>query len=59
MSTPVSLDELDRGLLWAYAFNHEETVRCFEHAIAHHERFALARAGVPIHASRFCRLERA
>jgi tetratricopeptide (TPR) repeat protein len=23
-----------RGLLWAYAFNHEEAVTCFEHAIA-------------------------
>src|SRR5690242_6874740 len=22
-----------RGLLWAYAFNHEEAVTCFEHAI--------------------------
>ena len=23
----------NRGLLWAYGFNHEESVRCFERAI--------------------------
>ena len=24
----------DRGLVWAYAFNHEEAIRCFERALA-------------------------
>jgi tetratricopeptide (TPR) repeat protein len=23
----------NRGLLWAYGFNHEESIRCFEHAV--------------------------
>jgi tetratricopeptide (TPR) repeat protein len=36
----------DRGLAWSYAFNHEEAIRCFEHAIAYDERFALAYWGV-------------
>lgn len=25
----------DRGLLWSYAFNHEEAIRCFQQVIAH------------------------
>jgi tetratricopeptide (TPR) repeat protein len=36
----------DRGLVWCYAFNHEEAVRCFERAIALDERFALAHWGL-------------
>jgi tetratricopeptide (TPR) repeat protein len=36
----------DRGLVWSYAFNHEEAIRCFEHAIACDERFALAYWGL-------------
>ena len=24
----------DRGMVWAYAFNHEESIRCFERALA-------------------------
>jgi tetratricopeptide (TPR) repeat protein len=35
-----------RGLVWAYAFNHEEAVRCFEHAIAADKDFALAYWGL-------------
>ena len=35
-----------RGLLWSYAFNHEEAVRCFERAIAADPGFALAYWGV-------------
>ena len=35
-----------RGLLWAYAFNHEEAVRCFERAIAADQDFALAYWGL-------------
>jgi tetratricopeptide (TPR) repeat protein len=34
------------GLVWAYAFNHEEAVRCFERAIAHDPRCAMAHWGV-------------
>ena len=36
----------DYGLVWSYAFNHEEAVRCFERAIACDERFALAHWGL-------------
>lgn len=33
----------DRGLVWAYAFNHEEAVRCFERALEHDPDLAVAR----------------
>jgi tetratricopeptide (TPR) repeat protein len=36
----------DRGLVWCYAFNHEEAIRCFEAAIAADDRFALAYWGI-------------
>jgi tetratricopeptide (TPR) repeat protein len=36
----------DRGLIWSYAFNHEEAVRCFERAIEHDPDFALAHWGL-------------
>ena len=36
----------DRGLVWAYAFNHEEAIRCFEHALALDADLALARWGI-------------
>src|SRR4249920_1648818 len=35
-----------RGLLWAYGFNHEEAVRCFERAIAADQDFALGYWGL-------------
>ena len=36
----------NRGLLWAYAFNHEEAVSCFERAIEEDPGCALAHWGV-------------
>jgi len=36
----------DRGLVWAYAFNHEEAIRCFERALALDADLALARWGI-------------
>lgn len=36
----------NRGLIWCYAFNHEEAVRCFERAIEHDPAFALAHWGL-------------
>lgn len=36
----------DRGLLWAYAFNHEEAVACFERAVAADESCAMAYWGI-------------
>jgi tetratricopeptide (TPR) repeat protein len=35
-----------RGLLWAYGFNHEEAVRCFERAIANDPDCVLAHWGL-------------
>jgi len=35
-----------RGLLWSYAFNHEEAARCFERAIADDPDLALAHWGL-------------
>jgi tetratricopeptide (TPR) repeat protein len=36
----------DRGLVWAYAFNHEEAIACFERALALDSEFAIARWGI-------------
>ncbi|PSR84063.1 hypothetical protein BD289DRAFT_369122 [Coniella lustricola] len=36
----------DRGLIWSYAFNHEEAVACFERAIALDPCFAMAYWGL-------------
>ena len=36
----------DRGLIWAYAFNHEEAIACFERAIAADPKFAMAHWGL-------------
>ena len=35
----------DRGLVWSYAFHHEEAIRCFERAVEHDPGFALAHWG--------------
>lgn len=36
----------DRGLVWTYAFNHEEGVACFERAISADSDFAMAHWGL-------------
>ena len=36
----------DRGMVWAYAFNHEEAIRCFERALELDPDLAIARWGV-------------
>src|SRR5438309_3307933 len=36
----------DRGLLWCYGFNHEESVRCFRKAVAHDAHCAMAWWGI-------------
>lgn len=38
----------DRGLVWAYGFNHEEAIRCFEEAIRHDEQCAMAHWGLAL-----------
>lgn len=50
MTTSTSTSEaklwFDRGLIWSYAFNHEEAVACFEKAIALDTSFAMAYWGL-------------
>ena len=36
----------DRGMVWAYAFNHDEAIRCFERALAVDPDLAIARWGI-------------
>ncbi|KAH9207197.1 TPR domain protein [Leptodontidium sp. 2 PMI_412] len=36
----------NRGLTWSYAFNHEESARCFEQAIAHDPDCSMAHWGL-------------
>ena len=36
----------DRGLVWSYAFHHEEAIRCFERAVEHDPGCALAHWGI-------------
>lgn len=36
----------DRGMVWAYAFNHEEAIRCFERALEVDPDLAIARWGI-------------
>ena len=36
----------DRGLVWAYAFNHEESIRCFERALECDPHLGIARWGI-------------
>jgi len=36
----------DRGMVWAYAFNHEEAIRCFERALELDQGLAIAHWGI-------------
>ena len=36
----------DRGMIWSYAFNHDEAIRCFERALALDGDLAIARWGI-------------
>ena len=49
-SSPDAQRWFDRGLLWCYAFNHEEAVRCFRRAADHDDACAMAHWGIA-HAS--------
>lgn len=48
VDTPSAQAQLwfDRGMVWAYAFNHEEAVRCFEKALGLDADLAIARWGI-------------
>jgi len=45
-ASPEAQTWFDRGLLWCYGFNHEESVRCFRKAVAHDPQCALAYWGI-------------
>ncbi|OBK27630.1 hypothetical protein A5634_22450 [Mycobacterium asiaticum] len=45
-SSPSAQVWFDRGLVWAYAFNHEEAIRCFEQALEFDPDLAIARWGI-------------
>ena len=45
-TSPEAQAWFDRGLLWCYGFNHEESVRCFRKAAAHDPQCALAYWGI-------------
>jgi tetratricopeptide (TPR) repeat protein len=48
VDTPSAQAQLwfDRGMVWAYAFNHEEAVQCFEKALRLDPDLAIARWGI-------------
>ena len=45
-SSPEAQLWFDRGLNWVYAFNHEESVKCFHKALEHDPDCAMAHWGV-------------
>lgn len=45
-TAPEAQTWFDRGMVWAYAFNHEEAVRCFERALEADPDLAVARWGI-------------
>ena len=45
-SSPQAQVWFDRGLVWAYAFNHEEAIVCFERALALDADLGIARWGI-------------
>jgi hypothetical protein len=45
-SSPKSQTWFDRGMVWCYAFHHEESARCFERAISEDSSCAIAYWGV-------------
>jgi tetratricopeptide (TPR) repeat protein len=45
-SSPEAQTWFDRGLTWVYAFNHEESVKCFQKALEHDPDCAMAHWGV-------------
>ncbi|MGV0746334.1 tetratricopeptide repeat protein [Mycolicibacterium sp. XJ870] len=44
--SPQAQTWFDRGMVWAYAFNHEEAIRCFERALEFDGDLAIAHWGI-------------
>ncbi|HQV29531.1 MAG TPA: tetratricopeptide repeat protein [Thermoflexales bacterium] len=45
-ASPMAQVWFDRGLMWCYAYNHEESVRCFRRALDHDPACAMAYWGI-------------
>src|SRR5262245_32733868 len=45
-ASPEAQRWFDRGFVCCYGFNHDEAVRCFEHALEHDPDLALAHWGI-------------
>ena len=45
-ASPAAQEWFDRGLVWAYAFNHEEAIACFERALLEDPDLWAARWGI-------------
>ncbi|MGV0873889.1 tetratricopeptide repeat protein [Mycolicibacterium sp. XJ879] len=45
-TVPEAQTWFDRGMVWAYAFNHDEAIRCFERALDLDPELAIARWGI-------------
>ena len=45
-SKPDAQRWFDRGIIWCFAYNHEEAIACFEKALEHDPKCALARFGI-------------
>ncbi|KAJ0427133.1 hypothetical protein BJY00DRAFT_307111 [Aspergillus carlsbadensis] len=45
-TSPETQTWFNRGLIWTYAFNHEEAAKCFQNAISHDPDCALAHWGL-------------
>lgn len=45
-ASPAAQTWVDRGLVWTYAYNHEEAIICFEAALAEDDDCAMAHWGI-------------
>ena len=45
-SSPEARLWVQRGIVWTYAFNHEEAIACFERALEHDAHCAMAHWGI-------------
>ena len=45
-ASPEAQQWFDRGLIWTYAFNHDEAISCFEQALQHDSDCAMAYWGI-------------
>lgn len=54
--SPQAQTWFDRGLLWFFGYNHDESVACFQRAVRGDPGLANARTDVPVQSSCFCKV---